>query len=91
MKQFELPCLDRCKSFYGKAHIIEHDDGTKELQSYNTIVCKLTPDGYFYRIWDDYSATTVRHINSFLSYIGAPRYGGKAFWESLTIGESIKL
>lgn len=31
MRTFELPCLDNRKSFYGKAHCIEHDDGTKQF------------------------------------------------------------
>lgn len=31
MITYELPCLDRCKSFYNKAHVIERDDGSKEL------------------------------------------------------------
>jgi hypothetical protein len=91
MKIYELPCLDQRKSFYGKAHIIEHDDWTKELQSYETIVCKLMPDGDFYKTWDGYSATTMRHINSFLRFFGFCQYGGKAFWDQLTMGESIYL
>lgn len=45
MKIFELPACNGRKSFYGKAHIIEQDDGTKILQSYNTQVAKLTSSG----------------------------------------------
>lgn len=65
MKQFDLPCFDGRKSFYGKAKVIEHDNGTKELQSYNTIVCKLNPDGEFIKTWDGSTMTTNRHIKSF--------------------------
>lgn len=93
MNAFELPCLDRCKSFYGKAKAIEYDDGTKELKSYDTIVCRITPAGEIIRLWAGYSATTMRHINSFLSYYGypGPNYGGKAFWDARQPGEIIKL
>jgi len=91
MKTYELPCYDGRKSFYGKAHIIEHDDGTRELRSYDTIVCRLTPDNHFVKLWDDYSATTMRHINSFLDHHGFNQYGGKAWWEKCEPGELIKL
>lgn len=68
MKTFALPCFDHCKSFYNKAICIEHDDGTKELYSYNTFVCKITPDGNFYRTWDGNTRTTNRHIKSFKKF-----------------------
>lgn len=68
MKVFDLPCFDGRKSFYGKAHCIEHDDGTKELQSYNTIVCKIAPDGTYTRLWDGNTQTTSRHIRSFKKF-----------------------
>ena len=44
MKIFDLPVMgyDRAKSFYGKAKIIETDNGEKVLQSYNTFVCRIT-------------------------------------------------
>lgn len=35
MKVFDLPCFDRCKSFYGKAKVKELDNGEKVLQSYS--------------------------------------------------------
>lgn len=91
MRIYELPCMDRRKSFYGKAHVLEHENGTLELLSYDTIVCKIAPDGNFYKLWDGYSATTMRHINSFLSFFGFSGYGGKAFWDSLGSGEIINL
>lgn len=93
MKTYTLPCMDRCKSFYGKASIIEHDDGTRELKSYATIVCRITPAGEFIRCWSGYSVTTTRHVNSFLTHCGyaGPQYGGKAFWDACQPGEIIKL
>jgi hypothetical protein len=57
------------KSFYGKALAIREGE-TTSLKSYNTIVAeynhktnKMTVNGW-------YSATTARHINSFLALFG---------------------
>ena len=46
-KIFDLPVCgsDRAKSFYGKAKIIETENGEKVLQSYNTFVCRITAAG----------------------------------------------
>ena len=68
MRTFELPCLDNRKSFYGKAHCIEHDDGTKQLCSYNTIVAEISPEGKYTRLWSGSSQTTNRHIKSFKKF-----------------------
>ena len=69
-KIFDLPVCgyDRAKSFYGKAKVIEMDNGEKVLQSYNTFVCRITAAGRFVRMWGGYSATTMRHVNSFLLF-----------------------
>lgn len=47
MKIYDLPVMgyERAKSFYGKAKIIETDNGEKVLQSYNTFVCRITAAG----------------------------------------------
>lgn len=84
MKVYELRPVDNRKSFYGKAKVIEKDNGEKVLQSYNTEVCKITSGGEFVRLWDDYSATTMRHVNAFLSLFGIAG-GGKAWWDAQTI------
>lgn len=83
-KIFDLPVCgyDRVKSFYGKAKVIETDNGEKVLQSYNTFVCRITAAGRFVRMWGGYSATTMRHVNSFLSFYdmndGGKSWGGYA-------------
>lgn len=91
---------DRAKSFYGKAKVIEKD-GETLLQSYNTFVCRITAAGRFVRMWGGYSATTMRHVNSFLSFYDM-NGGGKAWWDmqpvetekpkaaDMTPGESLK-
>lgn len=90
MKKFDLPCYRTRKSFYGKAAVEEHDDGTAVLFSYNTPVCKLTPGGYFVRLWASYSATTTRHVDSFLIHYGHNN-GGKAFWDACPVNTPVKL
>ena len=81
MKVYELKPNDNRKSFYGKAKIIYSDDPVEiYLQSYDTKVCKyVVSTGEFVRLWDGYSATTMRHINAFLNYMGI-NGGGKSWW-----------
>ena len=83
MKQFELQPTNNRKSFYGKATVIEQDNGDIELKSYNTIVARIR-NGSFQRLWSGYSATTMNHINSFLHTFGISG-GGKAWWMSLEV------
>ena len=64
MKIYELsPRFDSRKSFYGKAHIIDHENGMIELQSYDTIVSRCI-DG---KVEDlgKWSQTTTRHQKEF--------------------------
>ena len=41
------------------------DDGSEVLQSYETQVLRRYSDGTLYRLWDDWSATTGKHIKAF--------------------------
>lgn len=86
MKTFELNPMNGRKSFYGKAKVIEKDNGDIELQSYDTIVARIR-DGKFERLWSGYSATTMNHINSFIDTYGI-NGGGKAWWVSLEVCNS---
>ena len=85
MKSYELTPMgnDRTKSYYDNARVIEKDNGEKVLMSYDTEVCKITKSGEFVRLWGGYSATTMRHVNSFLLLFDIAG-GGKAFWDTLT-------
>ena len=65
MNIYELSArFDSRKSFYGKAKVIEHDNGTIQLQSYNTIVCEIV-GGVFRMLWNGRTQTTTRHIKEF--------------------------
>lgn len=58
MKGFDLPVMDGTrKSFYGKAKVIEHDNGDICLISYSTLVARIH-NGNFEKLWDGYSATS---------------------------------
>ena len=64
MKIFELvPRYDTRKSFYGKAHVIDHENGTIELQSYETVVSRCI-NGKVEEL-GKWSATTTRHQKEF--------------------------
>ena len=64
MKIFELsPRYDARKSFYGKAHVIDHENGTIELQSHDTIVSRCV-NGKVEEL-GKWSATTTRHQKEF--------------------------
>lgn len=83
MKAYELEPINNRKSFYGKAEVIEHDNGNIELRSYNTIVARIK-DGKFERLWDGYSMTTMNHVNAFANLFGI-NGKGKAWWDSLEV------
>lgn len=83
VKVFDLVPTDGHKSFYGKARCIV-DDGDEFLKSYETIVACVDKHGNLHRYWNGYSATTARHLNSFLDYCGIPRISKKD-WESLEV------
>lgn len=85
LRIFEL-CAYDAKSFYGKAKVIECEEG-RYLQSYDTLICFLSYGGTFEKLWDGYSATTMRHINAFMRFIGCPSLGGKAWWNKLQVWE----
>lgn len=82
---FDLPVMaGRQQSFYGKAKVIEYENGEKALQSYNTTVCKITTAGEFVRLWDGSNATTLRHVQSFCKFYGIEG-GSLSWWRSLEV------
>ena len=66
MYTMELAALNTTrKSFYGKAKVLIQDNGTIQLQSYDTIVCEIDTHNNFNMLWEGKSNTTTRHINEF--------------------------
>lgn len=64
MRIYELkPQFDARKSFYGKAKIIDHENGTFELKSYDTIVSRCI-NGKVEEL-GKWSQTTTRHQKEF--------------------------
>ena len=61
---YEVCPVGNQKSFYDKAHLLELFNGMRVLKSYDTLI--LVKDGKrFLKLWDDWSATTGKHIYSF--------------------------
>ena len=70
MRQYELIAQhDSRASFYHKATVHILEDGTRELYSYNTLVC-TTKDNEVTLIELGHSTTTNRHIKEFLKQEG---------------------
>lgn len=64
MKEYELtPRFDSRKSFYGKAIVIDYENGRQELRSYQTIVSRCR-DGVVEHL-GKWSQTTTRHQKEF--------------------------
>lgn len=64
MRIYELAArCDARKSFYGKAHVIDYENGTFELQSYDAIVSRCV-DGKVEEL-GKWSPTTTRHQREF--------------------------
>lgn len=78
------PVTSRNKSYYGKAKVIEAG-GVKYLKSYDTVVCVVTADGEFIRLWEKYSPTTLNHVNDFRALFGFECLNKKA-WDKLEVG-----
>ena len=88
MKFYELPCYDR-QSFQGRAHVIENDDGTRTLASYNTLICRFNPYTHELEKLDPTATnTTRRHISAFLRFCGIPDIRGRK-WDSLPLHTAV--
>lgn len=75
---------------YGKAKVEERKDFCI-LYSYDVPVCKYNKkDELFTRLWHGYSATTMRHINSFLCLYNLSG-GGKKWWDNLEVGKEVSI
>lgn len=65
MRKYELKTKStNQKSFYGKAVVTVYNSDFVVLTSYKTDVAAIV-DGEFVRLWEDWSATTAKHVNEF--------------------------
>lgn len=64
VKSWELKATSQ-KSFYRKAIVQVDNNGNETLYSYNTPIIKKYVDGTYKKLWDDWTATTGKHIRSF--------------------------
>lgn len=82
----ELTPTNNQKSFYGRAKVIETGNRIY-LLSYTTLICYWDRNtSKFGKLWDGYSVTTMKHINSFMDYLGFRKLGGKSWWNKLNYG-----
>lgn len=87
------PLRTNQKSFYGKAKVGVVKDGGEVnfcLRSYDTNVVHLfvATDGapYVRRLWNGYSATTLRHVNELLMQQRFPKLSARA-WRAMEVGK----
>ena len=59
---------DTRKSFYGKA-VVEQEENTTNLFSYNTKVATISKDGTA-QVFNTHTQTTLRHVKAFLQQNG---------------------
>lgn len=92
---YELkPLHTNQKSFYGKARVkVYHYNGAVTrfvLESYDTEVVMVRIDkcgmAYVRRLWSGYSATTMRHVNEFITQEGFPKMSARA-WRAMELGK----
>ena len=81
IRKYSLIPNDNHKSFYGKAVVREFEHGSV-LMSYGTPVVAVDKSGKIHRLWDGYSATTMRHVNAFMADMKILQ-GGKTWWTAL--------
>ena len=70
MKILDLKPLNGQKSFGGKAQIIIMNGNTIQLRSFETIVAEYNTKEDIINVFDWFSMTTAKHINSFLELYG---------------------
>lgn len=63
--RYELIPSDSRKSFYGKCFVEKDDDGNETLFSYNTKIMTKKSNGEYVKYYNDWTATTGRHIKAF--------------------------
>ena len=64
--------------------IVIKDGNTVYLQSYDTLVLSVNiATGKIKKLWDGYTATTLKHVNAFLKGFNGLQFNKKS-WENFT-------
>ena len=90
LRTYELPCYDSRKSFYGKARCVWQVNKGTTLHSYSTDICTVTDDGCLIKHDPVATATTRRHIRSFLQHMNLPVLDNRA-WDKLPLHQAVSL
>lgn len=92
VNKIEIRPADGRKSFGKKAFMVQYDEYWAVI-SYGQEVAlvRKTEEGMveLIRIWMGYTHTTIRHINSAMSMLGASQKITKRQWESIAYKESV--
>ena len=72
------------EGFNRRASIRVNEDGTAILTSYYTDVAAIK-NGIFFKLWDGFSATTLKHVNLFREYYGMDALNKRGWIETETI------
>lgn len=87
------PLYTNQKSFYGKAKFGVVRDGADMhicLRSYDTNVVSVFVDAngvpFVKKLWNGYSATTLRHVNELLMQHDFPKLSASA-WRAMEVGQ----
>lgn len=87
------PLCTNQKSFYGKAKVVStvvNLDRYYTLHSYDTPVVSVYVDRngtpFVKKLWNGYSATTLRHINELLMQQGFPKLSARV-WLAMEVGQ----
>ena len=84
MNKTQLKKTETGTAVYNNAYYEETERGY-DLVSYTTYVAGIV-SGEFVRYWEEYSATTMRHVNSFLVHFKREKITKKQ-WEAMEVTE----
>ena len=76
--------LDGCN---GRAMVTRGENGAAILKSYYTDVAAII-DGEFYKLWDGFSVTTLKHINIFRDRFGLAKMSKREWIELENVTET---
>lgn len=94
MNKIKIHPADGRKSFGHKAFMVQYDEYWAVISyGHEVALVRKTEEGMveLTRIWMRYTHTTLRHINSAMSMLGASQKITKGQWESIGYKESVEV